>query len=603
MQEAAFKYQFRKFEIDVCAKELRKNDIRLKIHGHPLDVLLMLLEHPGEVVTREEIRRKLWPSHTFVDFEHGINAAIKKLRQALCDSAYKPRYIETLPRIGYRFVSEVLRVPTGKLMVAVLPFENLSGDASQEYFSDGLTEQTITDLSSIASDRMGVIARTSAMTYKGTRKNIAEICRELDVQYAVEGSVRRDGSRIRISVQLIRANDQTHLWAQNFDRELVNVLTVQEELGRAIAEQVRVKLAPQKRAPVACSAPVNFAAYDAYLRGRYYLNRLTPPNTQRAIEFFTQATAIDPRCAVAYGALAELYVVLPITGDAPSGEAIAKAKRAAQKALAIDPNLAEAHAAVGFAKFWHDWDWAGSEESYRRAIALNANYSWARYRYAHLLSNTGRHEEAMVQNEIAHKLDPFSLIINTMCGQFRYQAGQFSQALAPLAKCIALDPPNFWVAHLNLSKVHAAMGNYPEALTEARNAEAFCDKGSTEALSLIGHSLAALGRRAEAESILEAMFARAARRYVPPYNIALIYLGLKEYKLALEWLERACQDRDVHMVFLNVEPKWDPVRSDPRFLNVLQRCGLAVFPKGPRYAQARFLCLNRSSYPREVPAG
>jgi TolB-like protein/Tfp pilus assembly protein PilF len=462
-------------------------------------------------------------------------------------------------------------------MVAVLPFENLSGDASQEYFSDGLTEQTITDLSSIASDRMGVIARTSAMTYKRTRKNIAEICRELDVQYALEGSVRRDGSRVRISVQLIRAHDQTHLWAQNFDRELIDVLTVQEELGRAIAEQVRVKLSPRKREQAAGAAPLNFDAYDAYLRGRYYLNRLTPPNTQRAIEFFTRATEIDPRCAVAYGALAESYVVLPITGDAPSGEAIAKAKRAARQALAIDPNLAEAHTAIGFAQFWHDWDWAASEESYRRAIALNANYSWARDRYAHLLSNTGRHEEAMVQNEIAHKLDPFSLIINTMCGQFRYQAGQFSAAIAPLAKCIALDPPDFWVAHLNLSKVHAAMGNFPEALAEAHKAEAFCDGGSTEPLSLIGHALAALGRRAEAEMVLETMFTRAAERYVPPYNVALVYLGLKEYETALEWLERAWRERDVHMVFLKVEPKWDPVRNHPRFLAVLERCGLAGF--------------------------
>jgi len=578
MQEAAFKYQFRNFEIDACTKELRKNDIRLKIHGQPLDVLLMLLERTGEVVTREEIRQKLWPRDTFVDFEHGINAAIKKLRQALCDSAYKPKYIETLPRVGYRFVAEVFRVPTGKLMVVVLPFENLSGDASQEYFSDGLTEQTITDLSSIASGRMGVIARTSAMIYKGTRKSIVDICRELDVQYALEGSVRRDGSRIRISVQLICANDQTHLWAQNFDRELVDVLTVQEELGRAIAEHVRVKLAPQKRAQAACAAPLNFDSYDAYLRGRYYLNRLTPPNTQRAIEFFTQATQIDPRCAVAYGALAESYVVLPITGDAPSGEAIAKAKGAARQALAIDPNLAEAHTAIGFAQFWHDWDWAGSEVSYRRAIALNANYSWARYRYAHLLSNTGRHEEAMVQNEIAHKLDPFSLIINTMCGQFRYQAGQFSQALAPLTKCIELDPPDFWVAHLNLSKVHAAMENYPEALAEARRAEAFCDGGSTEPLSLIGHALAVLGRRAEAEVILEELFARAVKRYVPPYNIALIYQGLEEHELALEWLERAYRDRDVHMVFLNVEPKWEPLRSNPQFMTVLERCGLAHRP-------------------------
>lgn len=577
MPGAFLKYQFRDFELDPSARQLRKKGLRLKVHGQPLDVLLMLLEHPGEVITREQIRRKLWPNHTFVDFEHSINAAVKKLRRILCDSAYKPKYIETLPRVGYCFVADVLRVPSGKLMVAVLPFENLSGDPSQEYFSDGLTEQAITDLSSIASDGMGVIARTSAMTYKRTTKNIAEICRELDVQYALEGSVRREGSRIRISVQLIRANDQTHVWAQNFDRELVDVLTMQGELGRAIAEKVRVKLAPGKREQTARSAPLNFDAYDAYLRGRYYLNRLTPPNTQRAIEFFARATEMDPGFALAYGALAESYVVLPITGDAPSGEAITKAKRAARQALAIDPNLAEAHTAIGFAHFWHDWDWASSEDSYRTAIALNPNYSWARYRYAHLLSNTGRHEEAMVQNEIAQKLDPFSLIINTMCGQFRYQAGQFQEALAPLARCIALDPPDFWVAHLNLSKVHAALGNFPEALAEARKAQEFCEGGSTEPLSLTGHALAALGRRAEAEMTLKTMFTRAAERYLPPYNVALIYLGLEEYELALDWLERASYERDVHMVFLNVEPKWHPMRDHPRFLIVLQRCGLAGF--------------------------
>jgi TolB-like protein/Tfp pilus assembly protein PilF len=595
------KYRFGAFELDARARELRRRDRRVKIQAQPFELLLLLLERPAEVVTREEIRRKLWPGDTFVDFEYGVNSAVKKLRRALSDSTDDPRFIETLPRVGYRFLAPVERVapPKQRAMLVVLPFENLSNDPEQEYFSDGLTEETITALGQMASSgasqrqqgapsgldgvrspvakgdpspalTLGIIARTSAMAYKRTSKSIAEIGRELEVDYAVEGSVRRDRNRVRITVQLIRTADQTHLWAQNYDRDLKDFIAVQGELGRAIAEQIRIQLAPPS--PARAVPALNPAAYDAYLRGRFHLNRITRPNIERAIQYFQQATELDPGIAVAYAGLADAYVMLPISSDAPSRDVVPNAMLAACRALEIDPELAEAHVAAASANFWYDWDWKQSERSFRRALALNANYSWAHFRYAHLLSNTGRHEEAFAEVAIARELDPLSLIINTMCGQFRYQAGRLDEALPFLARALDLDP-NFWVAHVDCAKVYAAQGRYEEALASATRARQ-SGGGSTEPLSLIGHAAACLGRRDHAQDALRELLSMTEARYVPPYNVALVYLALGDIEKCLEWLERAFADRDVRLVFLRVEPKWNPLRSNPRFRNLVKRVGL-----------------------------
>ncbi|HLW82855.1 MAG TPA: winged helix-turn-helix domain-containing protein [Candidatus Acidoferrales bacterium] len=573
MADGSQGFRFGTYEADPLARELRRHKTRIKLYGQPFAVLMLLLERAGEVVTREELRQKLWPADTYVDFEHGVNTAVKKLRQALSDSAGEPRFVETLPRVGYRFLAPVERIAPAKkqrVMLVVLPFENLSNDPEQEYFSDGLTEETITALGQLASSRHGVIARTSAMAYKRTRKSITEIGHELGIDYALEGSVRRDGTRVRISAQLVRASDQTHLWAQNYNRELKDFLSVQGELGRAIAAQVQIKLTPSSR-PTAGARAVNAEAYDAYLHGRYHLNRATRPNIERAIEYFQQATEIDPCIAVAYAGLADAQVMLPLTSDAPSHQVMPKGKEAARRALEIDPELAEAHTAIAFANFWYDWDWANSEKRFCRALELNSNYSWARYRYAHLLSNIGRHDEALGVVDAARELDPLSLIINTMCSQFRYQAARLDEALALATRPLELDP-NFWVAHLNLSKIYAAMQRYDEALAEAEKARVACGL-STEPLSLAGHAQARLGHRVEAEKALNELLAMRDARYVPPYNIARVYLGMGEHGKALEWLECAYAERDVRLAFLKVEPKWNPLRTDGRFKKLIRRVG------------------------------
>jgi TolB-like protein/Tfp pilus assembly protein PilF len=572
--------QFDNFELDRGAYELRRAGRKVRLEPIPFELLILLVERRGLLVTRAEIIERIWGKDVFVDTDHSINTAVRKIRLALCENPDAPRFVVTLPGKGYRFVAPVREnaadslaaVKSNRIMLVVLPFENLSNDPEQEYFSDGLTEETITNLGQLDSDRLGVIARTSAMSYKGTRKNIAEIGRELGADFALEGSVRRQGDRVRISAQLIRTSDQTHLWAHNYDRELKDFLAVQRELGRAIAEQVQVRLTPEQRTPREGACAVDPAAFDAYLRGRHYLWRVTRPNIERAIEYFREATRIDPCMALAHAGLADAYDVLPITSDFSPREAFPKAEQAAKQALEIDPDLAEAHAALGGMRFWYSWDWPGAEEHCRRAIARNASYAMARLRYGHLLSNIGRHEEAFAEMELARQLDPLSLIINTLRAQFRYQARQYDEAALLLGKALELDP-NFWVAHINLANLYHQQERFDEALAAAEKAREFSG-GNTQALSLVAYACATLGRRSEAEQILAQLLALEMHQYVSPYNIAIAHLGLGRAQMALDWLSKGYDDRDVRMVFLAVEPKWDSIRITPQFESILHRMNL-----------------------------
>jgi TolB-like protein len=566
-------FRFDEFEVDSRARQLRKHGLKIKLHGQPFQILLLLLERSGQVVTRDEMRQKLWPADTYVDFEHSLNTAVQKLRETLGDSAGTPRYIETLPRVGYCFIApaECGAPPAAgpkRVMLVVLPFENLSDDSTQEYFSDGLTEETITDLGQVASGQMGVIARTSAMTYKRTRKSIAEIGRELGVDFALEGTVRRDGNRLRITAQLIRASDQTHLWAQTYDRDLKDFLEVQAELGRAIAEQVQIKLIPRER-PAAAPPVINQAAYDAYLHGRYFLWKVTRPNIERAIEFFTKAMRADPKMAAAYAGMADAYDILPITSDEPPRESFPKAEHAAMQALKLDPDSAEAHASLASTRFWYSWNWDAAEDHAHRAVARNPSYSRGHVRLAHLYSNIGRHAEALPEIERACAIDPFSAITNTMRAQFHFQARRYSEVLPALTKVFELDP-YFWVGLIVLTKFHLLHGRYDDALasaTKARDSSA----GNSEVISLIGQAYGMMGRRTDAEHIVARL---QARKYVPNYNIAAVQLTMGQTDAALGSLEKACDDRDVRMIFLGVEPKWDALRSHPRFAAILRRIGL-----------------------------
>jgi TolB-like protein/Tfp pilus assembly protein PilF len=473
---------------------------------------------------------------------------------------------------------DAVEAPGKRVMLVILPFENLSQDPEQEYFSAGLTEETIADLGGLASDRLGVIARTSAMSYKGTRKSIAEIGRELGVEFAVEGSVRRRDDRVRISVQLIRTSDQTHVWAQQYDRELSDVLAVQDDLGRAIAEQIQVKLTPARAAHRASARPVNLAAYDAYLQGRFHLWRVTRPDLERALEYFRRATEIDPAMAIAYAGLAQTYVVLPIAGGAAPRQAFPRAEQAAKQALELDPESAEAQTAMTGLRHWYNWDWAGAEAYARKAIAHNPSYARAHQVLGRLLTNIGRHDEAIAEIDIARRLDPLAPLIIALSADFRLEARRYDEVEPLIRRALELDP-NFWVAHVSAARLYLHQGLYAEALAAAERARSFSG-GHSETLALIGLSHGAMGRRDEAEKVLSELERRGAAGYVPATHLATVHLGLGDTGQAMRWLERAFEDRDVWLTEAAVEPRWDGLRVHPGFQDLIRRIGFPAAAAG-----------------------
>jgi TolB-like protein/DNA-binding winged helix-turn-helix (wHTH) protein/Tfp pilus assembly protein PilF len=596
----------------------------------PFRVLAILLERPGEVVTREQLQARLWPADTYVGFDEGLNTAIRKLRVAFGDSAENPRFIETVSRRGYRFIAPVreavalapqssdsvaapdaaevkhgrpwrIRRPVlvlsaaallvilvgiaylarwhssanpavqKRVMLAILPFQNLSDDPEQEYFSDGLTEETITDLGQLTPEQLGVIARTSAMAYKHTNKTISQIGHELGVDYILEGSVRRDGEKVRIAAQLIRVQDQTHLWAQSYDRKLPDFLDVQNELAQVISQQVGLRLTPGQKSGLETTRKVDPEAYDLYLKGLYYWNMLTPTGVSQAINYFQEATKRDPKYALAYAGLADCYAVLPMISDSPPRESFPGAQAAAARALELDDALAQAHDSDARIKLFYEWNWAESERQSVRAIALNRNLAGAHVRYAHLLSNVGRHKEALAEAERARELDPLSLITNTLFGMFLFQARQYDAAAEQLQKTIRMNP-HFWVGHLHLGKVYEQKGMYQAAIEEFTKARDLSE-GASETIASLGHADALSGRQDEARNVLEELQRQSRSSYVPPYNIAMIYAALGEKDHALDWLEKGYEARDVHMIFLKVDPKWDSFRTDSRFQDLLERMG------------------------------
>jgi|CZKR01.1.fsa_nt_gi TolB-like protein/lipoprotein NlpI len=575
--------KFSDFELDERAYELRRAGRALKLERIPMDLLCLLARNAGQLVSRDAIIEKLWGKDVFLDTDNSINTAVRKIRQILSDDPRNPRFVQTVPGKGYRFAAPVTDEPhvmlepsrnldvSQRVMLAVLPFENLGNDMEQEYFSDGLTEETIAYLGQLDPQSMGVIARTSSMVYKRTTKTIAEIGRELGVNFVLEGSVRRERQRIRITAQLIRVTDQTHLWAESYDREIGSVLGVQAELGVSIAKKIKIQLGGKEKPTLVADAERNPEAHDAYLRGRYHWAKRTFAETRKAIEYFRKATDAEPTYARAYAGLADCYITLPMTSDMPSKDCFPKARAAVSKALELDGNLAEAHTSLGTIRFWFDWNWSGAEECYQRALEINPNYVVARLYRAHCLSNAGRHEEAIAEINRAVRLDPLSPILSTLLAEFLYHARRYDQAVTQFHNAVELAP-RFWIAHLNFAKVYEQIGEHGRAIAELELARTSSD-GNTEPISLLGYVLAKGGRHTEAENALAELIALAGQKYVPPMNIALLYAGLGKQDLMFEWLERGIRDRDVHMTFLR-DPKWDRLRENPRFREILRQVRL-----------------------------
>jgi TolB-like protein/Flp pilus assembly protein TadD len=567
--------RFGVFRLDLLSGELYKQEHKIKLQQKPFQILAALLDRPGEVVTREELRRQIWPPDTFVDFDHSLKTAISKIRDALGDSAEKPRYLETLPRRGYRFIAAVEEVPTSasledQIRLAVLPFENLSNDREQEYFSDGITDETIVQLGSSQPRQLAVIARTSAMHYKRTDKRLDQIGQELNVNHIVEGSVRRAGDRVRITAQLVRVSDQTHLWAHSYERDLRNVLALQSEVARAISNEIQVKLTPQHWARNMSALPANRQAYEAYLRGRYYLDKRTQEGTQKVIDYFQEAIAHDSRYALAYAGLADGYRIQAVCGWLAPSVAREKALPAALKALEIDDRLSEAHRALGAARFRLDWEWKQSEADLLRALELNPNDAEARRVYALYLQAVGRIEDAIAELERARELDPLSLLMETAMGRTLYFARRYEAAVAQCRRALELDP-DYRLAQFNLGRALVETGKGGEAIAEFKKATR---RGEALYLGGLGYAYARSEQQDRARGVLKQLETLAERNYVSAYESAKVHAGLGQAERAMEWLERAYTERAVGIVVVKVDPVFDLLHSDPRFQGLLRRMGL-----------------------------
>ena len=631
-------YRFGVFELNLAARELRKHGVRIRLPGQPFSILSVLVAKPGEVVTREEIQQKLWTSDTFVDFDHSLNSAVKKLRAALGDSPENSRYIETVPRVGYRFVAPVeevarempspgearlgvglsepppsthvgfgLRWPVaigivlglivtaggyiqwrnGRLrakpvmvrtMLAVLPFENLTGDASQEYFSDGLTEEMIAQLGRLDPEHLGVIARTSVMNYKHGREQLEQISRELGVQYVLEGSVRRDSNKVRITSQLVRTKDQTRVWSQQYDRELSNLLALQGEIAQEIADEIQLALGEgQQRVastlkPVA--SPSSYEAYDLYLKGRYSWNKRTKDGFQQAAEYFQKAIAKDPNYARAYAGLADTFGLMSTWFLVPQNEFMPKARDAALKALRIDPSVAEAHTSLALVAENYDYDWQTAEREFRQAIQLDPGYGTAHQWYAECLSWQGRFEEASAESERARQLDPLSVIIARDHGTILYFSRQYDRAIEQFRAVREMDPD--FPRTGALIEAYVQKGQFADALAEL---EKLRTRAGTDELwyrSYLAYIFGRSGQQAQAMRAL-ARVEHLARYLRPEQALPLViaYVGTDRKDEAIALLQKGYADHSSLVISLKVEPYFDPLRSDPRFQDLLRKVGLA----------------------------
>jgi len=530
-----------------------------------------------QLVSRGEIVERLWGPGVFVDVEMGINTAIRKVRRALRDPADAPVFVETVAGRGYRFVAGVATEPTGgapeahRVTVAVLPVENLRADAEREYLADGLTEETIAALGQIDPDRIGVIGRTSVMAYKRTTKALADIGRELGAEYIVESSIRAEGARLRITSKLVRVRDQLQMWAASYDSEPSSMLAFQRELSAALAEQIRLRLSPARLSALARRQTRHPEAYDLYLRGRFFWNHFTPPTTRRAIEHYTGATRLDPDYALAWSGIADAYVASPINGDAAPREVLPRAREAAENAVRAEPDLADAQTSLAMVTFWQGWDAEAALALLDRAVALDSGYELAHRMKGVFAAHAGRHEEAAGALRRAREIEPLNPMNHALSSHARFLARDFTAAVPFARQAIVIDP-EFWIGRFLLAQAAERLGNHELALEELGRA-ARLSGGNSKAVALRGFLLAKLGRADEARDLRATLESLSRSRYVPPVALALVSVGLGDRPAAYAWLERALDSRDVHVVYLPVDAKWDALRGEARFRALLKRCG------------------------------
>jgi TolB-like protein/DNA-binding winged helix-turn-helix (wHTH) protein/Tfp pilus assembly protein PilF len=609
-------YQFGVFTLDARSGDLRKHGIPIKLQDRPAQALLALIERQGELVTRQEIRQRLWAEDTFVDFEHSISSAINKVRTALNDSAKHPRYIETVGRQGYRFIypvtpvfaaapvaaagptvgpevgkqrwirfwaaALVLAIAVGWFVyrqiqenahssvrsIAVLPHKNLSSDPEQEFLAEGLTDELITRLASLHG--LKVISRTSSMQYKDSKKPLPEIAKELNVDAIVEGSVLRSGGRVRITAEFIHAKDDHHIWAQSYERDQRDIFAVQSEVTSAIAESIQLKIAPEARQQLATTRAIDPQAHEDYLRGKHYWSKRTPEDFDRAIEYFQRATTRDPNYAEAYAGLANTYALIGGYSLVAQGPFVEKARAAANQALSLDPRSPDAHVALAVIAQNYDWDWTRAEAEYRRAIELDPNNATAHHWYGEFLSYRGRFPEAFAEMARAEQLDPLSLVIKTDKAVAFLYARQYRQAIEQFHAVLAQEPL-YARAHL-VEFAYVQNGQLAEAV---RDAEQFRQKNDAKATrASLAYVLARKGDLRAARSIARELVQESGPAD-DPAALLMIEIGLNDKDAAFESLERGYRLHSNALSSLKVNPLYDPLRADPRFTELMKRVGLA----------------------------
>jgi TolB-like protein/DNA-binding winged helix-turn-helix (wHTH) protein/Tfp pilus assembly protein PilF len=618
--------QFGVFELDLDTAELRKQGVKVKLQDQPCKVLQILLEKPGQIVTRDELRTRVWPANTFVEFDQGLYSAMARLREALGDSSDNPRFIETLARRGYRFIAPVnppatenpplphpdlrfepstsqpnpsirrflISILAGLLggalvlalilgfniggarqwllrhsnrpirSIAVLPLENLSGDPAQDYFADGMTDELITNLAELGSLR--VISRTSSMQYKGVRKALRQIGNELGVDAVLEGSVSRSGQHVRITAQLIDAASDQHLWARTYDRDLGDVLIMQNEMADAIAGEVRAKLATAQPRPGKLSR-VDPEEQDLYLRARYHLDKGSETEIKKGIEYFRQAIGRNPQDARNFAGLAVSYLALADYYLSPA-DTLFQAKQAAVKALQLDENLAETHVSLGAIDFLYDWDWQQADREFAQAVKLNPNSSDAHLWRGEFLAQMGRPDEGIAEMKLAESIDPLSLAVHVNAGWVYYVAKQEEQALEEWRKILDIDP-HFTITHTAIWITYIKRAEMGSTLSE-RSAQT--EEDTLNMAAVIGR-YAVSGNRAEAERLLSRLDSISKHQYVCPYEMATAHAVLGDKDKAFVWLRKGLQERSSCMSDVKVDPRLDSLRSDPRFDEVLKAVG------------------------------
>jgi TolB-like protein/Tfp pilus assembly protein PilF len=576
-------YRFGPYRLQTPGPLLYRKDEAVPLPPKVAQTLLLLVERAGEVVQKEELLGKVWQD-AFVE-EGSLTRTISVLRKALHDGEKGQEFIATISKRGYRFVAPVREIAKpeehsaeGKIVLAVLPFQNLSGNPEQEYFSDGLTEEMITQLSRLNPERLGVIARTSAMMFKGTKKRIAEIGKELGVGYILEGSVRRGADRLRISAQLILVADETHVWAENYERSLGDVLIVQSEVARAIAQEIQITLTPREEQRLARAQKVSAEAYEAYLKGRHSWNKRTEEGMRKSIAFYEAAIRAHPEYAMAHAGIADSYVMLACRGMVPAKETFRKAKAAAHKALELDGALGEAHGSLAHVRL-HDWDWEELEKDFERAIELDPSQAIVYYWYGEYLMSMGRPEEAIAMTQRAYQMDPLSPVIGASLAMILYLARRFDQALEVLNRVQEIYPDHF-LPCLRLGLVFIQKRKYGEAIAELNKAVRLANHSTeTEAALALAH--AAAGETKSAMKLARKLEESSAQRYVLPYNIAKIYAASRNQERAFDWLEKAYAEGNPDLIELNSEPVFDGLRKDARFANLMQRVGWKMSTEQP----------------------